>query len=62
MRNRGDPDYGIFDFWLLDQIQEVCEGAGFASPLPDYVSLYKEAKEKGRCIGGFGVAWGKPLL
>jgi hypothetical protein len=52
VRNRGDPDWGTFDYWLLDEIQTVCSKANFTSPLPGYVSYYKLAKDKGASAGG----------
>ena len=47
IRNRGDPDFGTKELWLLDKIQEVCADAGFANPLPEYKSQYKLAKDLG---------------
>jgi hypothetical protein len=51
IRNRGDPDFGTKELWLLDKIQEVCADAGFANPLPEYKSQYKLAKDLGEWLG-----------
>mgnify|MGYP001810958313 CR=1 FL=1 len=51
VRNRGDQDWGMYAFWLLDSISDVCAQAGFTSPLVGYQSMYKEAKEKGEWGG-----------
>ena len=47
VRNRQDPDFVTKDLWLLDDIQRVCEEAGFDNPLPEYKSQYLRAKELG---------------
>lgn len=47
IRNRGDPDFGMVDLWMLDEIKEVCSAAGFEDPLQNFQSQYKEAKAKG---------------
>ena len=43
VRNRKDPDFVTKDLWLLDNIQSVCDKAGFPNPLPEYKSQYKRA-------------------
>jgi hypothetical protein len=48
VRNRGDPDFGMLEFWMLDEIRDVCQAANFQDPLPTFKSLYKIAKEKGK--------------
>lgn len=47
VRNRGWPDFGMLEFWKLDEIQDVCKQASFADPLPEFDSLYKTAEAKG---------------
>lgn len=47
VRNQGQPDWGMFEHWLLDDIQKCCSDAGFSSPLMEYVSLYEKAKQLG---------------
>jgi hypothetical protein len=39
----------MVEFWILDEIQDVCSEAKFAAPLPMYNSLYKLAKANGGC-------------
>jgi hypothetical protein len=49
VRNRNDPDFGMLEFWLLDEIQDICRDANFADPLPAFKSLHKVAQAKGEC-------------
>lgn len=49
-RNRPDwHDYGMVEFWILDEIQEICSKANFTAPLPMYNSLYKMGQMNGKC-------------
>lgn len=58
-RNRpGWHDYGMVEFWILDEIQDICLDAKFAAPLPMYNSLYKRAKANGGCSAWHGTQHG----
>jgi hypothetical protein len=39
----------MLEFWLLDEIQDICRDANFADPLPAFKSLHRVAQEKGEC-------------
>ena len=47
VRNRGDYNFGMFDYWLLDEIATICSDSKFPSPVPEFVSLYSKAEEAG---------------
>lgn len=49
------------DLWLLDDIQRVCEEAGYPNPIPEYKSQYQMAVDLGeyppRGLGAIFPVW-----
>lgn len=36
VRNKGAKDWGMFDHWLLEEMQAVCASMGWPDPCPDW--------------------------
>lgn len=47
IRNKGDPDFKMYDFRILDEMRRICHQNGYEDPIPNYRPWVLEATEKG---------------